>query len=140
MEKEILSTNKEKPVNKKKQIIGIIIVITIVLILIVVGVTNNKKGAEKAYIEYCTISAIKYYYPLKFPDTFELKTINYEFGEYEDRGYELWKTTGTFSAKNKLGLNVYSSYEVWLKFVYEEDKCYYLRVIVDGETLHNSSL
>ena len=144
----VSNTNQGNPQKPKEltslQIAAIVFLIAfIICIFIILGSNDNssnkKNGASTYYIESCTEEFILRFYSLKFPDTFKLDTIDYKKTSYTEDGYELWATTGYFTAENALGLRVKTTYTIFMQYKFSDDTCHALWVIIDDETYYGSS-
>lgn len=125
--------------NKK----NIIVIICVIIFSIVIGVfvenkANNNRGASQYYIQECTKEFILKFYPLKYPNTMKLVTINYYNKTYKDEGYQIWCTEGYFTAENDIGLQVKKIYKIYMQFKFDTDKCYALYVLIDKNNYYGS--
>lgn len=134
--------------SKKTRVIIFVIIATIILSIICIGSINSKDndnkgdsdvGASEYYVKSCTEEFILRFYSLKYPDTFDLKTIEYSYTSYADLGYELWGAEGYFTAENAIGMEIKKNYKVYMQFKFSDNKCHALWVVVDGETCWGNS-
>lgn len=111
----------------------IVLVVSSIIFSILGGGDSKKKGASKNYIEYCTEYYLKKY--VKFPETFRLEAISFKCTDYEDKGYQFWVTSGSFTCENVFGVRVRNKYVVYMQYVYEEDVAYKTMVIIDEKIM-----
>ena len=82
-------------------------------------------------IKSCTEICLKK--NILYPDTFNLKTIQYYRWNTEDEeGYEMWKTVGYFTSESKAGLTIKSDYIVYIKYNKKTRQWKKLTVSIDG--------
>lgn len=139
--------NEEKEVKTKKTItfktilisvLSFIVVFTIISVMISGEKKDSSDGASEGYVKQSTGEFILRYYPLLYPDTFKIKTINYSKTSYKDEGYELWCTEGYFISESKVGLEIKTNYKVYMQYKFSDDKCHLLWLKIDNETYYGS--
>jgi len=119
----------------KRVVLGFFIIIPIVvLILIAVLFGESEKYNTETYAKYEVEDILKNY--VLYPDTLKIKTISYTKSKYEDKGKELWKCEGYFTAESKIGLEVKNSYTVFLVYTYSTNDWTYGAVYIDGKAVN----
>ena len=133
----------DKQKRKGLRVLGVILIVLAVIFVVVSCVDSSDEshsnGASELYVKQCTEEFIQRFYNLKYPDTFKLKTIKYYKTAYESKGYDLWRTTGYFTAESSIGLEIKKDYSVYMQYKYDTDLCYALWVEIEDETYYGGS-
>ncbi len=143
METEEQKDEKKLSDSKRKEkliiifsIVGFLLAIgTLLFVASTVDLPKNTTGASKEYIEFATKDFLKQY--SYYPNTVKIKTIDYAKSSYKEEGYELWRTNGYFTAKNAFGMELKSTYVVYIIFKYDKDMAYKYKIYIDGKCCYD---